>query len=121
MDFSQDIFKALVGNWFYMPNVSGTPGNLTLPDPGQAMSQFSEVLSTMTDDWYMLILQVCILMIFYHAVGASLKGDPGESIKVIVYLNLVLIIPMFFIQLTVVYQIFAPLGFVFYELTNTRV
>lgn len=111
LNFVNSVFSNMVGNWFYLPNynpdtMEAIPA-LIAPTLSESLSGLQYLFAMITEDLYMVILQIIIVLMFYHAIRGTFTSDPGESIKVIVFINLVIIIPLFFRQIDIVLNMFS--------------
>ena len=94
-------FNHVIARWFHFSNLETAS-----PTIGQAVTGLGNLLKTMGADWYLLILQICIMFSFYFALHASITSDTSSSIKVIAIMNLIIVVPLFFIHLEGVLLIF---------------
>jgi hypothetical protein len=116
-NFMSVVFSNMIGNWFYLPvydaelgkviSVSGAETILEAPTLSDAQSMIGNVARYMSLNLYMVLLQAMVGFMFFFAIRASLTNNAGESIKTIVLLNVILIIPMLFIQLNIVILTFS--------------
>ncbi|WP_371803746.1 hypothetical protein [Candidatus Lokiarchaeum ossiferum] len=111
INFVNSVFSNMVGNWFYLPNYNpdtmvATPA-LLAPTLAESLSGLQFLFAEITEDLYMVLLQICIVIMFYHALRGTITSDPGQSIKVIVYINLIIIVPLFFRQIDIVLNMFS--------------
>ncbi|MHA1519474.1 MAG: hypothetical protein ACTSRK_04760 [Promethearchaeota archaeon] len=105
MNVSTNIFYNLVGRWFKFTFIDETIASTT-PSIEVAIQGLSDLVVDATQDLYMVGLQLLVIIMFYQALRGAMTSDPGASLKVILYLNAIIIIPMFFLQLVVVLEMF---------------
>ncbi|TFH28917.1 MAG: hypothetical protein E4G98_04665, partial [Promethearchaeota archaeon] len=110
----QNIFYNLVGRWFkftfvgeFVPEIIDS----TTPTIVNAQQGLINLVSDATQDLYMVGLQLLVIFMFYHALRGAFTSDPGASLKVILYLNAIIIIPLFFRQLVIVLELFGVTPF----------
>jgi len=96
-----EIFSNIVGRWFYFPNITTTS-----PTIGEAWEGLKVLFGTITEDLYMVGLQILIIFMVYYAVRASYTSNPADAIKVVGIINVIIIIPLFFIQIDYVLTLF---------------
>lgn len=109
-NFAQSVFSNMIGNWFYLPDYSpeaGESANLIAPSLNESFEGLKFLFTTITEDVYLIILQFFILMMFFYALRGTFTSNPGDSIKVITYINIVIVIPLFFFQIDLVLSMFA--------------
>ncbi len=109
-EFAQSVFTNMVGNWFYLPNydvatMDATPA-LLAPSLNETLAGLQSLFVMITDDVYMVVLQIIIVLMFIYAIKGAITSNPGDSIKVITYINLIIIIPLFFKQIDEVLSLF---------------
>lgn len=93
-NFMNIIFENMVGRWFYFPGLDTTTPTINI-----ATDAMVELASSMVQDVYLVVLQILMLCVFFYAIRGSLTSNPGDSIKTIIFMNILIIIPMFFIGL----------------------
>ena len=93
-NFMQSMFNNIIGRWFYFPNLS-----TTTPNVSEVLTAITKLTSSMASTLYVAILQILMLVLLFFAIRGSLINDPGDCIKTVVILNVLMIIPMFFISL----------------------
>ena len=104
-----EIIYNVIGGWFYLPDpVTGQA--MIAPTPGEAFVGATAVYQVISADLYLVILQVLVAIMFFYALRASITNNPADSITTVILINLVIIIPLFFNQLTNVLTIFIPTG-----------
>ncbi len=107
----ESTFQNMVGNWFYLPDYFSSPTangstNLVAPTMGQAWNGLKSLFSILTGDFYLVFLQLMMLFMFIYAIRGALTSNPSDSIRVIMLLNVVIVIPLFFLQIRDVLSIF---------------
>jgi len=103
------IVHNVIGGWFYLPSpVDGSA--MVAPSVSEALAGASAVFELIRADLYVVVLQVLVALMFFYALRASITNNPADSIKTVTLINLVIIIPLFFNQLTNVISIFIPTG-----------
>ncbi len=100
-----NIFFNLVGRWFKFTFIDDTIATTT-PTFEVALQGLRDLVLDATQDLYMVGLQLLVIIMFYQALRGAFMSDPGASLKVILYLNAIIIIPMFFLQIVVILEMF---------------
>lgn len=101
----QNLFYNLIGRWFKFTWVN-TEVTSTSPDIDLAILGLKNLWADATQDIYMVGLQILIIVLFYQALRGAITSDPGASVKVILYLNAIIIIPLFIEQIVVILEYF---------------
>jgi hypothetical protein len=102
------VVNNVIGGWFYLPAEDGTA--MIAPSVSEALAGATAVFTDIRADLYIVVLQVLVAIMFFYALRASLTNNPADSIKTVTLINFVIIIPLFFNQLTNVISIFIPTG-----------
>jgi len=102
-----EIIHNVIGGWFYLPSpVDGTA--MIAPTVPEAYAGASAVYQLISADLYLVVLQVLVAIMFFYALRASITNNSTDSITTVTLINLVIIIPLFFNQLSNVISIFVP-------------
>lgn len=99
--FVYEVFSNIVGRWFYFPNIT-----ITSPTIDEAWEGLKLLYSTISQDLYMVGLQVLVIMMVYFAFRASSTSNPADAIRVVTIINIIIILPLFFIQVDYVLTLF---------------
>ncbi len=99
----------LIGSWFYMPSsVDGSA--MIAPTVSEAYAGAKAVYLLISADLYIVILKIIVAVMLFYALRASYTNNPTDSITTVTLINLVIIIPLFFVQLSNVLSIFVQTG-----------
>lgn len=96
--FGNEIIYNLIARWFKFTFYGGLP-ETTTPTIKQATDGLEKLFQEVSADLYMIGLQLLVLIMFYFALRGALTSNPGDSVKVILYLNAVIAIPLFFLEI----------------------
>lgn len=107
-----EIIYNMIGGWFYLPDPE-TGKAMIAPTVSEAYAGAQAVYIDISADLYVVILQVLVAIMFFYALRASITNNPADSITTVTLINLVIIIPLFFNQLSTVISIFVPTGITF--------
>ncbi|WP_457557562.1 hypothetical protein [Candidatus Harpocratesius sp.] len=102
---SFNIFQNLVGRWFKFTFVDSSIST-TSPTVEQATQGLSDLFAAISSDLYFIGLQILVIAMFYYALRGAITSNPGDSVKVILFLNAVIAIPLFILQLVSLLQLF---------------
>jgi len=106
-----EIIHNVIGGWFYMPSPPPGDGSAMIaPTVSEALAGATAVYTEISADLYLVVLQILVAMMFFYALRASITNNPADSITTVTLINLVIIIPLFFNQLSNVISIFVPSG-----------
>lgn len=76
--------------------------------PDLATYNFSEDLTTLTGELYILIFQIIAILMIIYAIRSVAQNDPKYAIRTITYLNLMVIIPLILMGIEDMIQVFTP-------------
>ncbi|MHA1672775.1 MAG: hypothetical protein ACTSYI_04050 [Promethearchaeota archaeon] len=100
-----NFFYNMIGRWFKFTFINENIAS-TAPSIENAQQGLIDLVLDATQDLYMVGLQLLVIVMFYYALRGAFISDPGASLKVILYLNGIIIIPMFFMQIVIVLEMF---------------
>ncbi|MHA1900685.1 MAG: hypothetical protein ACTSW5_07315 [Promethearchaeota archaeon] len=104
-----NLIHNVIGGWFYLPSPDDGSAMIA-PTVSEALAGAQFVYLEIRSDLYLVVLQILVAMMFFYALRASITSSPTDSITTITILNLVIIIPLFFYQLSNVLSIFIQTG-----------
>ncbi len=98
LNFGYNITQNLIGRWFKFTFIDSTI-ETTSPTVDQAIQGLKDLFEAISSDLYMIGLQILVIAMFFYALRGALTSNPGDSVRVIMYLNAIIAIPLFFLQI----------------------